>query len=505
MYNNVAFIVCPSQELERPPAAAAALAGVMKANDVDYHIYDFNLELYNELDTQDWAACERYWRISTAQPLPAAFQVWMDQAVERVKNNHHDLIAVSVFSKFSTRFAYLLLERLRSEIPVKFIVGGQGITTPWGSKTFKDMILEKSLVDHAVTGDGEVVFDHFLKGETQIPGLDNQPPEQITDLDQIPYPILDQIEPSTYHGHQDTGIYITASRGCVRKCKFCDVPYRWPKYRYRRGDDVAREMYTQYQRTGVQVFQFTDSVINGVIPQFEKLQDSLIQYKKQDPNFQPKWLSQFNVRKKRDMPERIYAKMAEAGASVLICGVEHASWHIRESMGKEFNDDDLDYHIRMCAKYGINNVFLMFIGYPTETLEDHQYQLEWLERYRTYMQCGTIMLMRWGYTGSLDYGSRLSMNLEEMNIVPEWPDLKVDFVDDHTQDWLYGRNWINTTNPTLNFQERMRRRLEVHTRSVELGYPVTRGREELEALKLICQIYYQKKSDFDLVEEPGDH
>jgi hypothetical protein len=93
-----------------------------------------------------------------------------------------------------------------------------------------------------------------------------------------------------------------------------------------------------------------------------------------------------------------------------------------------------------------------------------------------------------------------------MNIVGEWPDLKVLHVDDHNQDWLYGRNWINLNNPTLTFRERIRRRLDVHQRSVELEWPVTRGKEELEALKIICEAYITGKDvSSQLIEDSGDH
>jgi hypothetical protein len=506
MYNNVAFIVCPSQELERPPAAAAALAGVMKSKGVGYTIYDLNLDLYQQLDEQDWVCCERHWRIDASKNLPTAFDHWLDQTVATIVNAKHDLIAISVFTKFSSRFANILLQRLRPLIDVAFIGGGQGLTTPWGDATFGNMLKKNNLLDYVVTGDGEVVFESFLDGIIEYPGINGIPPKQIDDLDAVPYPVFDQIDPNRYEYHQRPGVYITASRGCVRKCKFCDVPARWTKYRYRKGCDIALEMYQHYQDTGVCLFQFTDSVINGVIPEFESLQDSLIEYKSKDAVFDPRWLSQFNIRRKKDMPERIYKKMAEAGAAVLICGVEHASWPIRQAMGKEFDDDDLDYHIKMCAKYGIRNVFLMFIGYPSETLQDHECMLNFLEKYQTYALSGTIMTIRWGYTGSLDKGSRLELNQEDMNIVGEWPDLKVLHVDDHNQDWLYGRNWINLNNPTLTFRERIRRRLDVHQRSVELEWPVTRGKEELEALKIICEAYITGKDvSSQLIEDSGDH
>lgn len=369
------------------------------------------------------------------------------------------------------------------------------------------MLQQQGLIDHIAVGDGEVIFDRFLKGQRNIPGLNGIVPEQIQDLDSIPYPVFDQLDPMDYIYHQDPGIYLTASRGCVRKCKFCDVPARWPKYRYRQGNDIAREMYVQYQKTGVSVYQFTDSVINGVITEFESLQESIIAHRAADPKFNPRWLSQFNIRKKQVMPERIYQKMSAAGASVLVCGVEHASWPIREAMGKEFDNDDLDYHIKMCAKYGIRNVFLMFVGYPTETAKDHQALLDFLEKYQVYALSGTIMVIRWGYTGSLDYGSRLDLRKDLLDIVPEWPELSVvSAVDDHSQDWIYGRNWINRANSELTFRERIRRRLEAHQRSVELGWPVTRGQEELEVLKMISRVYLQNHGVInEKVEELSDH
>lgn len=505
MYKNVAFVVCPSQELERPPAAAAALAGIMEANCVDYRIYDLNLDLYKALDHEDWIICERRWRIDPAAELPARFYTWLDCKIDTMLDSAHDLVAVSVFTKFSARFAEILLHKIRNRCGITIIVGGQGLVTPWGDATFGSMLKSEGLVDHMAVGDGELIFDRFLRGDRDIPGLDGLPPQQISDLDALPYPSLTQLDPNQYFYHSEPGVYVTASRGCVRKCKFCDVPWRWPKYHYRSGRHIAEEMYTQYEKTGVSVFQFTDSVIDGVIPQFESLQDHLIRYQEQDPNFHPKWLSQFNIRRRRDMPERIYQKMALAGASVLICGVEHPSWHIRQGMGKEFTDDDLDYHIRMCAKYGLRNVFLMFIGYPTETHADHEYLLEWLEANRRFMLAGTIMMIRWGYTGSLDHGSRLAMNMEQMNIVPEWPDLKIENNLDHERDWIYGRNWVNTLNPSLTFRERVRRRIEAHERSIELEYPVTMAREELEALIMICRVYLQQAADLDLMEAPSDH
>jgi radical SAM superfamily enzyme YgiQ (UPF0313 family) len=245
-------------------------------------------------------------------------------------------------------------------------------------------------------------------------------------------------------------------------------------------------MLMHWKETGVSLFQFTDSVINGNLKEFLHLNQRIAELKQQNPEFDPRWLSQFNIRRAKDMPEHFYEAMAAGGARMLITGVEHASWSVRKHMGKEFDNDDLDHHIRMCARHGIQNVFLMFIGYPTETADDHQQQLDFLHRYQKYMQAGTIALIRWGYTGSIDRGSRLELKNLGMEFVPEWPDLNLGHLEDQEQDWVYGRNWINLNNPDLTLKERIRRRLQVHELSAELGYPITKGKEELKILKIIA-------------------
>jgi hypothetical protein len=292
----------------------------------------------------------------------------------------------------------------------------------------------------------------------------------------------------------------------VRSCKFCDVPWRWPKYKYRKGVNVADELYHHYQTTGVTTFQFTDSVVNGNLKEFLAMQTRLAELRESDPGFDVQWLSQFNIRKKKDMPEIFYSTMRRAGAEVLVCGAEHASWPIRKHMGKEFNNEDLDWHIKMCARHGIKNVFLMFIGYPTETIDDHNEMIEFLSRYQKYMLSGTIMMIRWGYTGSMDHGSKLDTREDIMDIVPEWPDLNPVYLNDHDQDWLYGRNWVNLSNPTLNLRERLRRRLEIQEVSYQLGWPVTRSKEELDILYIIAdQLLGEKKTIPIHVAEVSDH
>ena len=508
MYNKVAIVTLPSQELERPPAAPAVLGGICRHMGIDYDVYDLNLMLARKLDEEDFLEASDYWRTAHDRPLPQRVYEYFDEVIDTIIAKRYDFISVSVFSRFSTRAAKLFLERLRPMTSVMTVAGGQGLTTPYGAQRFGDWLRRERLVDHVAWGDGEILWQHWMNEDFTAAGTDDIPPAQINDLEDIPLADFTKLDPWQYFYNQTPGIYLTASRGCVRKCTFCDVPSRWPKYRYRRGASMAREMLLHWKETGVGLFQFTDSVINGNLREFWNLNESIVNLKQDNPGFEPRWLSQFNIRKAKDMPESYYELMAASGGRMLICGVEHASWAVRQHMGKEFDDDDLDHHIRMCGRHGIQNVFLMFIGYPTETLEDHQRQLEFLHRYQRYMQSGTIALIRWGYTGSIDRGSLLETRDLGFELVPEFPDLNLAHLEDHDQDWVYGRNWINLNNPTLTLRERLRRRLEVHELSAELGYPITKGTEELKILKIIADQLLQqttKRPDRSLLISAEEH
>jgi radical SAM superfamily enzyme YgiQ (UPF0313 family) len=487
MYKRVAIVTFPSQELERPPAAPAVMGGICKSMNVEYDVFDLNLQLAKTLSEEDFQEASDYWRTAHDRLLPQAVFEQFDLTIDRIIESGYDLVAISVFSKFSTRAAKLFCERFKPMSKTMLVGGGQGMTTPWGVQKFGQWLKSQCLLDHVAWGDGEIIWQHWLQGNFEVPGSNELPPVQIDDLESLPYADFSKLNPWKYFYNQTPGVYITASRGCVRKCTFCDVPARWPKYKYRTGVNIAQEMLSHWRTANVNLFQFTDSVINGNLKEFRSLNESIIELKQANPGFDPRWLSQFNIRKAKDMPEVFYQLMSASGGKMLITGVEHASWDVRKHMGKEFDDADLDHHIRMCGKYGIQNVFLMFIGYPTETAEDHQQQINFLYRYQKYMQAGTIALIRWGYTGSIDHGSRLELRDLGIDFVPEWPDLNLGHLEDQEQDWVYGRNWINLNNPKLTLAERLRRRLEVHELSAKLGYPITKGKEELKILKIIAE------------------
>ncbi len=108
------------------------------------------------------------------------------------------------------------------------------------------------------------------------------------------------------------------------------------------------------------------------------------------------------------------------------------------------------------------------------------------------MLSGTIWMVRWGFTGSLDIGSPLAEATTDLKIVQQDPDLNLNHLVDSDRNWIYGRNWINLDNPTLTLEERMRRRLEIHEISCKLGYIQPKVKEELTIIKKILSEFKGK-------------
>jgi hypothetical protein len=80
------------------------------------------------------------------------------------------------------------------------------------------------------------------------------------------------------------------------------------------------------------------------------------------------------------MPEENFKLLSESGCKELQIGVESFSENVRNHMGKKFSDIDLLYCLQMLHKYKIRSALLMFVGYPTETEEDHQKSLAMISK-----------------------------------------------------------------------------------------------------------------------------
>jgi radical SAM superfamily enzyme YgiQ (UPF0313 family) len=128
----------------------------------------------------------------------------------------------------------------------------------------------------------------------------------------------------------------------------------WPKYKYRSGQSIAREIKTQVKRYGAKAFRFTDSLINGSMKAFRDMIHELSEFRMAMPSEERFiWDSHFIVRGERQMPPEDFKRMAESGAGTLLIGVESGSPSVRKHMQKGYTDEELHYSLEQIFKNNI--------------------------------------------------------------------------------------------------------------------------------------------------------
>ena len=457
--------------LETPPAALAFLAGICNYSSLEYEIFDFNLYLFKRLGQEQWS----HLSVNTTTQIEdwdkfAGVDVTLihdilNEAVSVIKNSQADLILFTVFSAQQQWWSEILLSTIRSHTNAIIIAGGSGISYDIGSKTFGRKLLDNDLIDYSVNGEGDLVLTEFLNGNVQL-GVNSKFDKfdtwvpQIDNLNNLPISSYIKINFLDYFNSvENTSIIITGSRGCVRRCTFCDVGKIWKKFRFRSSDDIFSEIMKHYNETKILKFRLSDSLINGSLKQFINLLEKISYEKVKNSNIENINLSgYFIVRPRTQHPERMYELMSESGANQIIIGVESGSERIRDHMGKKFSNDDIDYHLMMCSKFGIKNTILLLTGYPTETIEDHNDTLLMLERYQKYLLDKTIT--------RINIGNPMIIYKD----TPIWEmrhELGIEFFND---EYANITGWNSNSNPALSTLERFRRFAEIIATGIKLQY-----------------------------------
>ncbi len=492
-------VICVTVDLinaDKPPASLAFLAGACEYAKVDYQCISLNSRFLSELSKSDMDKIyNNLLKTGTTQEIVSILEPPLLNIIEDTKNYQPDLMLVSVFSLMQRPLARVFLESLRKALPdLEIIIGGPGVSsTDEMGRTFGSELLKNNLVDYYCLGEGDVVLPEFLKGNKNSLGINgkNTGPEswvpQLDDLDnQFLLPSYKKIEVDNYHNLElkNSAIFsISTSRGCVRDCSFCDVSNMWKKFRFRSGKNVANEILKHHLDVGAVHFTIVDSLINGSLKSFKEFNMAMIELKETYPGLEKfSYNGMFIVRDKKTHNEEMFRLMQAAGCESLAIGVETGSDRLRFEMNKKFTNEDLDFHLEMCSKYGIRNNLLMFVGYPTETREDFEQSLAMMERYQKYLIDDTVIGINHSGVFSLVPGSPTYKNKDEIGIV----------IEHHYNSSML--NWVNKNNPDLTQKERALRDLQFRQKALELRFPIPYANRYIQYLK-------QVNSDFILVSD----
>lgn len=377
---DIIFCILPKVTPNGPLVGPATLKACLSNEGFTSKVLDLNVDLFeniHETHRGAWYDEDRtffdkeVFREFCNEVLGPHLNRWVDDILKLKPK----WVGLSMFSNRSALITEEFARRIRKANPnIKIVVGGAGAY-------FRGhQILQTGVIDYYIVGEAEVALVELLKGNTTYPGINSRNSLQLFDLDRFPIPDYSDIDFSRYQKLLDdkvtfepVTIYTTGSRGCVRRCSFCDVATQWPKFRFRSGHSIATEIvevYDKYIKDMNVIIQFTDSLINGSMKSFKELCQELSAVKKRLPNI--KWEGQFICRSEQQMPEEDYATLKLAGGETFFIGIESGSESVRNHMQKQFSNEDMWFMLSMFHKYKISANIMLVVGYPTETEKDFQ-------------------------------------------------------------------------------------------------------------------------------------
>lgn len=456
---DIVIVTVPGTLVQMPQAAPALLKASIELAGFTCKTLDLNINFYKTVKKSSLTELENFFSTGYNQEVKDQADIFIKKWAKEISNIGPKYVGISVFTYQNRIAAKMLCEELRKISQVKIILGGQGLTEGGilGPLGWAKELKQQGLADFYIKSEGERSLVELLKGNITYPGINTDTFDQITDLDSTPLPDYKDYDFNLY---EEKFIPITASRGCVRSCSFCDIHDHW-KYKFRSGKSVADEMIMLHEKYQIESFYFTDSLVNGSLREFKKFCSIMANYiSTHKANI--KWTGQYIVRGKQHLSEEYWDTLSKSGAHALSIGVETGSDNVRKHMNKKFSNADLDYTMEMLDKYNISCKFLMIIGYPTETEEDFNQTLMMFKKYQP-LANRIITDIAFGSTLGILEGTPLYKNAHEYNIALD----KNEF------------NWIAKDNPDLTIKERLRR-LKIATEYVmSLGYKASDGNSGL--------------------------
>jgi hypothetical protein len=235
-----------------------------------------------------------------------------------------------------------------------------------------------------------------------------------------------------------------------------------PKYRYRSGDSIAKEIIHHYETHGITDYYFADSLVNGSFKAFDEMCNGLARYTFAEPI---KWSGQYIIRSKQTTPKNHFEMLKASGCRTLFVGIESGCDRVRFELGKKFTNDDIEYYLENFSQQGIEVLFLFFTGYVSETEQDHAETLQMFRRWQRFVADGTIQ------------------GIETLNILSILPGAPLEqyakdkqFLFLHDENGALNlRSWVNPAMPNYDFKERVRRHITMVEEAMKYKWPLWNG------------------------------
>jgi radical SAM superfamily enzyme YgiQ (UPF0313 family) len=261
---------------------------------------------------------------------------------------------------------------------IKVILGGHH-----PSLMGKQILENYPFVDMICIGEGEYPMLELSQGVDlkNIPGLGfrrgneiiiNNPRPEISDLDKLPMPAWDCIDPRRYGTNstfvfdgvdfsKEIGACISFSRGCIGRCNFCSNHCMWAKWKHRSPKNVADELELLNKKYNIRCFAFNDDCFSVNRKAAMELCNEILERKLK---------IYFSIVTRTDcIDEELLGILKEAGCCAICFGIEAASPKLLKIMHKPIKIEQSQKAIQLVKSFGIRSIALVIAGAVGETRE----------------------------------------------------------------------------------------------------------------------------------------
>ena len=169
---------------------------------------------------------------------------------------------------------------------------------------------------------------------------------------------------------QFSTINIRTARGCPNRCKFCNYPVRNPKLELQTLDNIKKQILDLYNIDRVKNIVFIDDSFNMPLNRFKDICKMMIELGSRKP-----WYSYFRI---SHCDEEAIALMKESNCEGVFLGIESADNKVLENMNKRTTYEQYIEALLLLKKYRINTFAYFLIGFPGETDETIEKNIELL-------------------------------------------------------------------------------------------------------------------------------
>ncbi|MBW2989604.1 B12-binding domain-containing radical SAM protein [Candidatus Woesearchaeota archaeon] len=322
----------------------------------------------------------------------------------KIISKRPDIIGFSVLTREQIYYALAIAKELKERIAPKIIIGGAAV------RMFPESFLRYDFIDLVVNGDGENALQGVMdgKGREDISNIIYKKDgkiirnrEENIDINEMPPPDFSGFDLDGYFCPARV-LTTLASRGCAwKRCSFCaDYDSRAMQYRPKKIDKLIEELRFLKEKYKARFFCFADEMASPVI--FRKISERMIEEKL--------GVRYYIQARPKGFDQDILQKMKKSGCTSILWGVESACQRVLDLIGKGTEITEVENILKESRAAGIRNAVYAFGGFPTETEEEYNKTIRWLDRNRDLIDLQFTGLFR------LTRNSRIEKNISPFKI-----------------------------------------------------------------------------------------